>query len=96
MWWLLTILFFLTSVISGTLVFYSLRRINNYEMLILNISELTEYISTRIKTIDNKGSFEADDEIGFFFEEIKNLQKMLDDIFEPDEEIEDAKSKKEN
>ena len=42
-----------------------------------------------MKLVDEKGSFEADDEVGFFFEELKQLQNTLDTIFE--EETLDAK-----
>ena len=72
------------------LVFYALRRINNYEMLILNISDLVQFIDAKIKALDNKGSFEADDEIGFFFEEVKSLQNLLNEVFEIQEENNDG------
>ena len=86
MWTFLFILFLLTSIVSSVLLFYALRRINNYENLIVNISDLVKFIQLKIKALDNKGSFEADDEVGFFFEEIKNLQSLLNDIFETQEE----------
>ena len=31
----------------------------------------------KLKQIDHKGSFESDDEVGFFFEEIKQIQETL-------------------
>ena len=40
-----------------------------------------------------KGTFEADDEVGFFFEELKEIGKLLDNLFEEVED--DANSKKE-
>ena len=46
-----------------------------------------------MKTIDDKGTFESDDEVGFFFEQLKGLQLLLDDVFE-NEETEDAKKEK--
>ena len=46
-----------------------------------------------MKQIDSSGHFESDDEVGFFFEEIKKIQNILDNLFET-EEIEDAKTKK--
>ena len=90
MWTFLFILLSVISIFSLVLVFYALRRINNYEMLILNISDLVQFIDAKIKALDNKGSFEADDEIGFFFEEVKSLQNLLNEVFEIQEENNDG------
>ena len=35
---------------------------------------------TRLKQIDQKGVFYADDEIGWFFEEVKKIQEALDEF----------------
>ena len=43
-----------------------------------------------MKQVDSKGHYESDDETSFFFEQLKNLQTLLTDIFEI-EEIENAK-----
>ena len=89
-WWILTILFFLISVVTSTLLFYSLRRINQYEELILQIQQVITFSTEKMKQVDANGHYESDDETGFFFEQLKQLQLSLDDIFET-EEIEDAK-----
>ena len=44
--------------------------------------------------IDDSGHFEADDEVGFFFEELKQLGDELDQLFEITEEVDDEKKKK--
>ena len=93
MWWTFFIIFFLISVVSSTLLFYALRRINQYENFILKIQQMIEYSTERMKMVDNKGSFEADDEVGLFFKQLKDIQLLLDGIFET-EEMEDAKTKK--
>ena len=36
----------------------------------------------KLKEIDNKGTFESDDEVGFFFNYLKELNKGLSDLFE--------------
>ena len=82
MWWLLTILFFLIGVGSTTLVYFSLRRINQYEGLIIEIQNIIEYATTKLKQVDAKGHYESDDETGFFFQQLKELQELLDGIFE--------------
>jgi hypothetical protein len=94
MWWLLTILFFLIGVVSSTLLFYSLRRITQYEEFILQIRQVITFATNKMKQVDSRGHYESDDETGFFFEQLKNIQLLLNDIFE-EEEI-DAKNKNKN
>ena len=85
MWWIFFILFFLISVVSSTLLFYSLRRVTQYEDLIIQFQQIISYASERMKLVDSSGHCESDDETGFFFEELKQLQLQLDDIFENEE-----------
>jgi hypothetical protein len=85
MWWILTILFFLISVVTSVLLFYSLRRVTQYEDLIVQFQQIIIYATERMKLIDSSGHYESDDETGFFFEELKQLQLQLDDIFESEE-----------
>ena len=82
----------ITTIFSLILVYYSLKRITVYEELILQINDKIEYINNQLKLIDEKGIFEADDEVGFFFEEIKQIGKILDNLFE---EVEDASKEEE-
>jgi len=96
MWWTLFILFLLVSIFSSIALFYALRRINRYENVILEFQEIIEYTSSKLKQIDHKGSFEADDEIGFIFEEIKILQNGLSKLFEIKKETEDGQIYQEN
>ena len=95
MWWLLTILFFLISVASTTLVFFSLKRINQYEGLIIEFQGIIEFATNKMKQVDSRGHYEADDETGFFFEQLKQLQELLNGIFENEEEENSNSAKKE-
>ena len=95
MWWLLTILFFLISVASTTLVFFSLKRINQYEGLIIEFQNIINFATTKMKQVDTRGHYEADDETGFFFEQLKELQELLNGIFENEEIEEDSGAEKE-
>jgi hypothetical protein len=74
------------------LVYYSLKRITIYEQIILQVNDKIEYVNQQLKLIDEKGTFEADDEVGFFFQELKDVGKLLDNLFE---EVEDATTKEE-
>ena len=89
MWMGLTILFFFISVFTSVLTYYSLRRITQYEELILEIQQVIKFSTDKMKLVDSKGHYESDDETGFFFEQLKQIQLSLDGIFE--EETQDAK-----
>ena len=90
MWWTFFILFFLISVVTSTLLYFSLRRINQYEDLILQIQQVITFSTDKMKQVDSSGHYESDDETGFFFEQLKQIQLSLDGLFET-EETEDAK-----
>ena len=77
----------------GVLFFYALKRINNYENIILKVNETIEFINRQLKIIDDKGHFEADDEVGFFFDEMKQLGQELEQLFET--EVEDGNKEEE-
>ena len=89
MWMGLTILFFSITIFTLVLLRYSLRRITQYEELILQIQQVITFSTEKMKLVDAKGHYESDDETGFFFEQLKQIQLSLDGIFE--EETQDAK-----
>ena len=77
----------------GVITFYALKRINTYEKLILNFNNTVDLIKHQLKLIDDRGTFESDDEVGFFFEEIKQLGENLGELFET--EVDDEKTQEE-
>ena len=95
MWWLFFIIFFLISVVSSTLLYFSLRRINEYENLIVEFQQIIKFSTEKMKQVDSEGHYESDDETGFFFEQLKELQLTLDGVFETEQlqEKTDAKRK---
>lgn len=71
-------------VILGFTTFNLLRKNEKQEdilagyMTYLNkISDYIEVTDKRLKEIDAKETFKSDDEVGFFFEQIKNIQSVL-------------------
>ena len=84
--YIITITLGVVATFFGVVTFYALRRINAYENIILNISNTIETIKIQLKTIDDKGTFESDDEVGFFFSEIKQLGNNLENLFETEVE----------
>ena len=91
MWIILTIIFFLISIFSSTTLYFSLKRITQYEELILQIQQVIKFSTDKMKLVDAKGHYESDDETGFFFEQLKQIQLSLDGIFE--EEVTDDKKR---
>mgnify|MGYP003116538048 CR=1 FL=1 len=91
MWWVFFILFLLVSIFSTTALFYALKRINQYENLITQFQQIIKFSTEKMKAVDSRGHYEADDETGFFFEQLKQIQTLLNQIFE--EEIVDAEKK---
>ena len=82
-----TISISILSVIVVTLGYttFNLLRKNEKQEDILTaymvyLNKISDYIETtdkKLKEIDAKGSFESDDEIGFFFKQIQNIQTVL-------------------
>jgi len=91
--YIITITLGIVATFLGIVTFYALRRINAYENIILNISNTVESIKLQLKVIDDKGTFESDDEVGFFFEEVKQLGKDLDNLFETEVEENEKETK---
>ena len=44
------------------------------------ISRVIEVSDEKLKQVDSRGTFESDDEVGFFFQQIKGLQNILNDF----------------
>ena len=93
--YIITITLRIFAIFFGVVTFYALRRINAYENIILNISNTVESIKLQLKVIDDKGTFESDDEVGFFFKEVKQLGKDLDNLFETEVEENEEEKKEE-
>tara|TARA_R100000084_G_C4574196_1_gene110700 strand:+ start:208 stop:498 length:291 start_codon:yes stop_codon:yes gene_type:complete len=94
MWITLSIIFFLISVVSSTLLYFSLRRINQYEDLLIQFQQIVSFATEKMKQVDSAGHYESDDETGFFFQQLKELQLTLNGVFETEDmEKKDGKEK---
>jgi hypothetical protein len=88
---ILTVILSLMVVILGYTTFNLLRKLEKQEDVLNNqatilasylsylnkISDIIELSDKKLKDVDHKGSFASDDEVGFFFEEIKQIQSAL-------------------
>ena len=73
-----------SSTILAYLLMLSLRRITSLETYMLEFDRIIKFSAEKMRPVDESGHFESDDEIGFFFEQVKQLQKLLNELFEED------------
>ena len=74
-------------VILGFTTFNLLRKNEKAEDILVGyldyldkISKVIEVSDARLKKIDHRGTFQSDDEVGFFFDQIKKLQEILNEF----------------
>tara|TARA_R110002020_G_scaffold234418_1_gene446444 strand:+ start:1971 stop:2228 length:258 start_codon:yes stop_codon:yes gene_type:complete len=68
-------------IVWGSLSIYLLRnllkKLEKYEDFVESMNEDIHAIDKSLKVIDERVSFKSDDEIGFYFDEIKKLQEHI-------------------
>ena len=81
---ILTIILGIMVVVLGYTTFNLLRKNEKQEDILASyltylnkISDIIDMSDKKINEIDVKGSFQSDDEIGFFFTNIKMIQDVL-------------------
>jgi uncharacterized membrane protein YukC len=52
----------------------------SYLLYMDQLSKIIEHSDERLQKIDSKGTFQSDDEIGWFFEQIKVIQERLNNF----------------
>ena len=79
---MITLSIILTIVITAS--FFIIRNLilrnEKLEDFIAKQSEAIEACDKRLKQIDDKGIFYADDQIGFFFKEVQKIQEALNEF----------------
>ena len=79
---MLTLSIILTVVITAS--FFIIRNLiksnERLEDFITTQSDAINACGERLKSLDDKGSFYADDEIGFFFKEVQKIQEALNEF----------------
>ena len=73
--------------IIAILAYILIKKVRNLESVVVNQQQYIDTIgividqaNDRLKELDASGMFESDDEIGFFFENIKEIQSVLNDF----------------
>ena len=64
----------------GFVIINLLKKNETLEDFISKQSEAINACDKRVKEIDDKGIFYADDQIGFFFKELKKIQEALNEF----------------
>ena len=77
---ILVILLTLSISISFVAIRNLIKKNEAMEDFINKQSDAIAACDTRLKQIDQKGVFYADDEIGWFFGEVKKIQEALDEF----------------
>ena len=76
------ILFILLTLVEGYVIFNLTRKTERLESWIEDYAQRIQETQRVLKEIDNKGTFEADDEIGAVFQSIKEAVDELNEITE--------------
>jgi hypothetical protein len=81
----------LVIIILGIAIRNLLVKVERYEditvdqtIYLQNISEIIRDSQKHLKNLDEKGVFQSDDEVGYFFEQMKDVQKELDRYMLPE------------
>ena len=77
---LLSILLTLVITISFFIIRNLILKNEKLEDFISKQSEAIQSCDQRLKQIDDKGIFYADDQIGFFFKEVQKIQEALNEF----------------
>jgi len=79
-WIITTILLIIITTILSFALYNLLKKNEALEDFIAKQSEAIQACDLRLKQVDDKGIFYSDDEIGWFFKEIKKIQDALNEF----------------
>ena len=79
-WIISTIILTVITTILSFALWNLLKKNESLEDFITKQSEAVNQCDKRLKEIDDKNIFYADDEIGWFFEELKKIQEALNEF----------------
>ena len=79
-WTIATIILIITVTIMSFALINLVKKNEALEDFITKQSEAVNEWDKRLKEIDNKGVFYADDQIGWFFKEVQKIQEALNEF----------------
>ena len=78
---IIEIILLVLLIISLYIIYNLNRKVEQYETFIEELKQKVSDTNSNINEIDVRGSFSSDDEIGFYFKYIKNLQNEISKYF---------------
>ena len=79
-WTIATIILIITVTIMSFALINLVKKNEALEDFITKQSDAINECNKRLKQVDDKGIFYADDEIGFFFKEVQKIQEALNEF----------------
>ena len=79
-WTIATIVLIILTTIMSFALYNLLKKNEALEDFIAKQSDAVNECDKRLKEIDNKGIFYADDQIGWFFKEVQKIQEALNEF----------------
>ena len=79
-WTISTLVLTVITTILGFALYNLLKKNEALEDFISKQSDAINVCDQRLKQIDDKGIFYSDDEIGWFFQEVKKIQEALNEF----------------
>lgn len=81
----ISIIFAILSIVLGFITWNLMKKVEKYEDIaqyqqnyIDNLSTIIGESAKRLQEVDERGTFQSDDEVGFFFNTVKEIQRVLD------------------
>lgn len=81
---ILVLIFLMILGIAGYAIWNLMRKLETYEDFIASLQTRLVTTLTVIKDIDSKGAFEADDEVGTAFQDIKDAILRIQEFLAPE------------
>ena len=87
MWWIITSILSAIVLVCIYIIYNLYRKLivaetvtSSYFNYLDRVSKVLEFVNSKVEELDSTDSFKSDDEIGFFFNEIKKLNSLLSDF----------------
>lgn len=89
MWVFFTILFGTTTILFAYTTYNLYNKVEFYQEWYDNLGNTVEEIYQQLQRLDESGAFEAEDEVGIFFDALREMMKELFKLgFYNDEKVE--------
>lgn len=76
-WIILTAIFGTSTVVLGYTTYNLYSKVTFYQQWYDNLASVVEEVYTQLKALDESGAMEADDEVGSFFDALREMMKEL-------------------